>query len=152
MNDINSRLKKGKITYQEAHNEVSKIKKTTKESDLSNADIEMINQMTSDFMPDYNFHPPMSIDAAGRWFITPFATFTTRAQRIILGLMERNPMTMFGGFLLAESMGMEFGQTPYHIVGSNFITRDQYINDVFTSLFDPMTIFPTNVFNFDIVR
>jgi hypothetical protein len=115
-------------------------------------DIYLINKKTSDMMPDYNYFPPMMIDALGRWYITPFITFTSRIQRTIANLAERNPLTMIGSATLAAALGIDWEDTPYHIVGSNFITKDQYINDVFSSLMTPTTIFPTNVFNFDIIR
>ncbi|MCD6136931.1 hypothetical protein J7J63_09530 [Candidatus Bipolaricaulota bacterium] len=128
------------------------IAKTGKsEADLTDAEIEDINAKTSDMMPDYAFAPPMVLDATGRFFITPFVSYSARIQRVILNLAERNPLTFFGSLLLAEAFGLDAGDTPYHVVGSNYISKEEFINNVFTDLLDMQTALPTNAFNFDII-
>ena len=122
-----------------------------REKDMSDKEIDEINAKTSDFMPDYTFAPPMVLDATGRFFITPFVSYSARIQRVILNLAEKNPLTFFGSLLAADLMGLEPGDTPYHIVGSNYITKEEFINNVFTDLFDMQTVLPVNAFNFDIV-
>lgn len=120
------------------------------ESQMTDAEITAINLKVSDMMPDYSFAPPMELDALGRYFITPFVSYSARIQRVILNLANKNPLTFFGGLLLADMMGLEPGHTPYHIVGSNYITREEFINNVFTDLFDLQTPLPVNALNFDI--
>ena len=122
------------------------------ESDMTDKEISDINIKVSDMMPDYSFAPPMELDAAGRFFITPFVSYSARIQRVLLNLAGKNPLTFFGGLLIADLMGLEPGHTPYHVVGSNYITREEFINNVFTDLFDLQTPLPVNALNFDIIK
>ncbi len=145
-------LSSGKITEAEYKKIVSTAQRVSSESDMSINEISLLNAMVSDFMPDYLYAPPMELDIAGRWFVTPFVTFSSRIQRVIYNLVKRNPLTMIGSLVLMEEMGMSSSNTPYHVVGSNYLTRDEFLNDVIDDLFSTMTILPTNALNFDIVR
>ncbi len=123
-----------------------------KESELTDKEISKINQEVSDFMPDYAFHPPMILDATGRWFITPFVSWSARIQRVLLVLAKQNPMSFLAPTIILEMMGFDVADTPYHVLGSNYITRDEFINNVFDDLFSLETILPMNAGNFDIVN
>jgi len=129
---------------------ISKTGKT--ESQLTDKEISKINVEVSDMMPDYAIHPPMMLDATGRWFITPFVSWSARIQRTILMLAKNNPVSFLAPTLILEAMGIDAMDTPYHIVGSNYITRDEFINNVFDDLFSLQTILPTEAFNFDVIK
>ena len=129
------------------------IAKTGKTEDqLTDKEISKINTEVSDFMPDYAFHPPMVLDAAGRWFVMPFVSWSARIQRVLLVLAKNNPMSFLAPTILMQAAGFDVMNTPYHILGSNYLTRDEFINNVFDDLFSLETVLPTNAVNFDIIK
>ena len=149
---IKSLMKNGTIKDDVGNKMIANAKNIKKESDMNDDEIFVLNSLVSDFMPDYAYHPPMILDATGRFFIMPFVSFSARIQRVILNLAERNPLTFFGTLIVTEMMGLEPGETPYHVVGANYITREEFINNVFTDLVSLQTPIPVNTFNFDIIK
>ena len=149
--DLKRDLSKKKITLEEYHAGVNRAKEIKSESDMTDAEIVILNSKVSDFMPDYLYAPPQIVDTLGRFYVTPFISFTARIQRTIAALAERNPVTIIGMFILANVFGMNVGNTPYHIIGSN-ITEVNFIDNPIEDLMDMNTIFPTKVGNFDVLR
>ncbi len=123
-----------------------------KESQLSDKEIAKINVEVSDFMPDYAFHPPMVLDATGRWFILPFVSWSSRVQRTLLHLSKKRPLTFLAPAILLEAMGYDVGNNDMHIIGSNIFSRNEYINNVFDDVFSMETLLPVNILNFNILK
>ncbi|RKX37544.1 MAG: hypothetical protein DRP20_04495, partial [Thermotogae bacterium] len=131
---------------------MKRVQSIKSEADMNDEEIGLLNSMVSDFMPDYTYAPPMVLDAAGRFFVTPFVSFTARIQRIIFNLGQKNPATLAASVILAESIGYDPFSTPYHVIGSNYVTKDEYFNNVFQDLLSLQTLFPTKALNLDIIR
>ena len=148
---LKEELSSKKITLAEYGAEINRAKMITRESDMTKKEIVKLNAMVSDFMPDYLYAPPEIVDTLGRFYVVPFVSFTARIQRIIFNVGKRNPLTLIGTILLAESLGVNGENTPYHVAGSNIFGMNM-ANNPFDDLLDLNTILPTNVLNFDVLR
>jgi len=121
------------------------------EAELTAAQLQVINDKVNDAYLNYGINPPRLLKTTGDYLVTPFVTFWARIQRAIIMLGKNNPVTFFGAIIAGELLGLSPEHTPYHIVGSNILTRENLLNDPIGDIFSAETILPMNVLNFDVI-
>lgn len=116
-------------------------------ADMSAMELDTMMLKVSDFMPDYMFHPPVSVDALGRWFVTPYISWGLRIQRTIYMLAKSNPVTLLATIAGGELIGADPLNGGHSILGSNALSRDEYVNLFLDDVLGLGTVLPTNLFD-----